>query len=50
MCSYFSCNIRFEALKRQREREREREREKEIAKILPSKSDKVAVEEEVYTE
>jgi hypothetical protein len=44
MCSYFSCKIRFEALKRHRERE------KEIAKILSAKSDKVAVEEEVYTE
>jgi hypothetical protein len=50
MCSYFSCKIRFEALKRQREREREREREKEIAKILPAKLIKVAVEEKAYRE
>jgi hypothetical protein len=42
MCSYFSCKIRLST--------KEIEREKEIAKILPAKSDKVAVEEEVYTE
>jgi hypothetical protein len=45
------CKIRFEAPKRQRGgREREREREGDSKDVAKLNSDKVAVEEEAYSE